>query len=144
MKAEIGNPCHFCGCSMRIQTKPQWIIDYEHREVIGLAHTTCTSKAGLESYQVKAAQWGETSPSVTEIEVASRIIKALNSDHTTDLYLRILLHECLWKTNNPTDCLKLPRIKELLDWWENGPKQMSPSAITTLKQNLTQILGMEV
>lgn len=144
MKAELGKPCFYCGCSMKIQTKPQWIIDYEQQKVLGLAHSTCTAKAKLKHYHLKAAQWGDTSPSPTQIAFTSRIINALDSNPTTQhLHLRILLYECCWKANSASECLELPRVKHLLDWWENGPTGMLPSTIESLKHELIQILREE-
>ena len=119
VKATMGNPCFFCGCRMNSPTKPQWIIDYKAQKVLGLAHSTCTRKAKLEYYRVKPAEWGETSPSQTQIAFASRIITALDTLDSSRLYLRILLYECCWKANSPSACLELPRVQKLLDWWAN-------------------------
>ena len=122
-----GMICVLCNCPMHIQTKPQMIFDLEKQELKGLAHSNCAQKAKLGWYASTSIKWGEKTPSQQQIEFGCKIAKIMLAmrefgGETDQFYVKMLLHECLWKTTTLEECQAQQRFKTLLDWWVNGSK----------------------
>ena len=148
MKAEIGATCLFCKCSMNASTKPKMIVDLEKAELLGLAHSGCTNDAGIEWYATKSIKWGEITPSPKIISFGCRIARALRKvqskgSNSTEFHVRILLYECLWKTETLDECLKLEGVRTLLNHWVNGPLEMDVEEANRIKSMLKTELEKE-
>ncbi|MDH5203433.1 MAG: hypothetical protein OEW69_09265 [Nitrospirota bacterium] len=145
MKAEIGTLCYFCKCSMNRSTKPRMIFDLEKEELLGLAHSGCTNKKGLEWYTTKAIKWGEETPSTEIVSFGCRIARALKiqskGPDSVEFYVRMLLYKCLWKTGTVDECLNLKDVRIFLDHWVNGPLNMDPEKADRIKRILRTELG---
>ena len=109
--------------------KPTWVFDLEEGKLLGKAHATCVSKAKIP-YDCNRRAIG-TPPTKAQIKFAVKLYKFRNERsrspvHGVGFYAYILTTSAMYTVSNVSELLSSSRVRELLDWWQNGSKIMTP------------------
>ena len=122
--------CILCHCSMNHHAvKPTWVFDLEEGKLLGKAHATCVRKSKLP-YDCSKRVDG-TPPTEAQIKFAVKLHRFREEHdrpptHSVALYAHLLTSNAMYHTSNVDELFSSPRVKELLCWWQNGCKIITP------------------
>jgi len=136
--------CILCNCSMdHPSVKPTWVFDLEEGKLLGKAHATCVYKSKIP-YDCSKRVDG-TPPTEGQIKFAVKLHR-FREEHdrpptrSIALFAFLLTSNAMYTTSNVDELFSLPRVKELLDWWVNGSKIITPEKA----EQITRFLRTEL
>lgn len=121
--------CILCKCSMAFHsTKPTWVFDLEKGKLLGEAHATCVRKSNLPHDSSKRVDG--PAPTEAQIKFAVQLYKFRKEMRrqpcpSVEWYAYLLTSNAMYRTSNVDELLSSPRVRELLDWWQDGCRIIS-------------------